>query len=244
MYWLRQQLVDDLLRRVVGVDRLHLGPVHHDVGDLQIAQVEHAAQHVGVVTRDGAFDLLQLDGAADLLVRGKDVRLVVELARRQLQKLADDEFDRHGDRIQDDDDDAHDRRDEERHAIGIGEGIRLRQHGGEDDDEKRHDGGGVGDADLADEHDSETRSQRGSQHIDERVADEDRADHLLRRLQEPVDQRRLGVPFLLERVHASARGGRQRRLGTIEESRQGDQHDDRQNDECANKRHGTGTVPR
>ena len=51
-----------------------------------------------------AFDLLQLDGAADLLVRGKDVRLVVELAGRQLQKLAHDVFNRHRDRIQDDDD--------------------------------------------------------------------------------------------------------------------------------------------
>ncbi len=85
--------------------------MHHDVGHLQIAQVEHAAQHVGVVAGDGTFLGLQLDRAADLLVRGEDVGLVVGRGRRELQKLPHDELDRHGDRLEDDDGGAHDRRD-------------------------------------------------------------------------------------------------------------------------------------
>ena len=67
--------------------------------DLQIAQIEHAAEHVGVAAGDRAFLGLQLDRAADLLVRRENVGRVVALARRQLQDLADDELDRRGERL-------------------------------------------------------------------------------------------------------------------------------------------------
>ena len=82
------------LRRIVGAEHLHLGAVDHDVGDLKVAQVEHAAEHVGVVTPDGALLRLQIDGAADLLVRGEDVGLVVLGRRREGQDPADDDLDR------------------------------------------------------------------------------------------------------------------------------------------------------
>ena len=49
------RVVENLWRRLVGVDRLHLRPMNHDVGDLQIAEVEHAAQHVGIAAGDRAF---------------------------------------------------------------------------------------------------------------------------------------------------------------------------------------------
>ena len=126
-------------------------------------------------------------------------------------------------------------RDDQRHAVGIGERVCLRQHGGEDDDEERHDGGGVGDADLADEQDGETRGKCRGQHVDQRVADEDRADHLLWPLQQLVHQRRTAIAFLLQRMHAGARSGGQRRLAAVEEGRQRDQHDDRQENERGNE---------
>ena len=65
----------------------------HDVDDLQIAQIEHAAEHVRVALAHRAFLLRQLDRAAQLLVAGEDVGGVVDLARRQLEELADDEGD-------------------------------------------------------------------------------------------------------------------------------------------------------
>ena len=95
--------------------------------------------------------------------------------------------------------------------------------------------GGVDDADFADEQDGETRRERRSQHVDQRVADEDGADHLLGPLQQLVHQRRAGVAFLLQRMHAGARGGGQRCLAAVEEGGQRDQHDDRQENKCGDE---------
>ena len=78
---------------IVDVDGLHLGAMDHDVEHLQAAQVEHAAEHRRIALGDRAADGLQLDGAADLLVRGQDIGGVVALGRRQLQEQAHDELD-------------------------------------------------------------------------------------------------------------------------------------------------------
>ena len=71
-------------------DRLHLRAMDHDVGNLQIAQVEHATEHVRIVARNRTFLGLQLDRATDLLVRRQDVRLVVLRSRRELEDRVDD----------------------------------------------------------------------------------------------------------------------------------------------------------
>ena len=212
--------------------------MHHDVGHLQVAQVEHAAQHVGIVTGDRALLGLQIDGAADLLARGENVGLVVGRGRRELQELAHDERDRHRDRIEDDDHRPHHRRDEKRDPVGIGECIGLGQHGREDDDEQRHDRRGVDDAHLSDEHDGEPRGERRRQNVDERVADQDRADHLLGLAQDFVDELGLGVAVLLERVHARARCRRQRGLAQVEEGGQRDERDDGSDDKGDLKSYG------
>ena len=53
--------LDDLLGRIVGADRDHLGAVDHHVGDGEIAQVEQAAEHVAVVLLDAALVVQQID---------------------------------------------------------------------------------------------------------------------------------------------------------------------------------------
>ena len=115
-----QDLVDHLLRRIVDVDGLHLGAMDHDVEHLQASQVEHAAEHRRIALGDGAADGLELDGAADLLVRGQDVGGIVALGRRELQDQAHDELDRRRERIEQHDHHPHDRRHEQRHAVGEG----------------------------------------------------------------------------------------------------------------------------
>ena len=105
--------IENLGRRIVGVDHFHLGAMNHDVGDLQIAQIEHAAEHLRVALGHGAFLGLQIDGAANFLMRRENVGLVVGFAGRQLQHLADDEFDGLREGRQDVDEAAHDRRHEQ-----------------------------------------------------------------------------------------------------------------------------------
>ena len=98
-------------------------------------KIEDAAKHFRIALGDRAFPGLKIDGAANFLVGCKNVRRVVGLAGRQLQDLADDEFDGLGERRQNVDETAHDRRNDQRDAIGIGERIGLRQHGGENHDQ-------------------------------------------------------------------------------------------------------------
>ena len=81
MYCELQNLVEDILRVAVDVERFHLGAMDHDVGDLEIAQIKHAAEHLRIVLQNGAFFRLKIDGAADLFMRGQDVGGVVLLAK-------------------------------------------------------------------------------------------------------------------------------------------------------------------
>ena len=64
--------VDDLARRIVGIEHDHVGAVDHDVGHGQLAQVEHAAEHVAVELLHVAVAMQQIDGAAQLLARRQD----------------------------------------------------------------------------------------------------------------------------------------------------------------------------
>ena len=121
---------------------------------------------------------------------------------------------------------AHDRRNKKRHAIGVGECVRLRQHGREDDDEDGHDTGRVDDADVAHELDGKARGERGGEHVDQRIAEQNGADHLLGRREQAVDELRLLVAVLLERMHAGARRGGQARLAYVEECGHRDQEHD------------------
>ena len=112
-----QNFIDDFGWFFIDVDRFHLGAVDHDVGHLQIAQIKHAAKHVGVALGEGAFLGLQIDRAADLFVRRQNIGRIVSAARRHAQQLPDDEFDRLGRGCQQRNHDAHDRRDSERDAV-------------------------------------------------------------------------------------------------------------------------------
>ena len=82
--------IDDLLRRIVGVDRHHLGAMDHDVGDFELAEAEDildvfglALLHLAVLGRHlhQSFDL---DIGQDFLLRGfPDAEQPQDRARRR-----------------------------------------------------------------------------------------------------------------------------------------------------------------
>ena len=84
--------------------------------------------------------------------------------------------------------------------------------------------GGVDDADITHQPNGKTGRQSGRQDIDERVAEKNCTDHLLGRAEQSINGGGADVAFLFERVHARARGGRERGLGAVEEGGQGNQH--------------------
>ena len=74
-----QRRVHDLLGGQIDVDRVHRGPVHHDVRDGELAKIEHAAEHVAVELHHAAFLVVQVDGASDFLVRREHVDIVADI---------------------------------------------------------------------------------------------------------------------------------------------------------------------
>ena len=78
----RERRATIVLRRIVGVHRDHLGAMEHDVGHGELAQVEHAAEHVEVVLLHPALVVQQIDGSAQFLVRGQDRHDPRRCARR------------------------------------------------------------------------------------------------------------------------------------------------------------------
>ena len=73
-----QDLVDHFLRRVVGMSMVCILVRWTMMSSTcRLSQVQHAAEHRRIALGDGAADGLELDGAADLLVRGEDVGGIV-----------------------------------------------------------------------------------------------------------------------------------------------------------------------
>ena len=68
----REHRAHHLVGRIGAVERHHLGAMKHDVGDFELAQVEHAADHVAVELLDAALAVEEVDRAAQLVVAGQD----------------------------------------------------------------------------------------------------------------------------------------------------------------------------
>ena len=214
----REHRIDDLVRRVGDVDRRHLGAVNHDVENLQFAEIEHAAEHLGIVAGDRAFLGLQLDGAADLLV-GEDIGVVVDAGWRKPQELAHDEFDGLGQRPHDLDEGPHGGAHRQRHVVRVRDRVGLRQDLGEDHDQRRDQHCRVGDADIAEQIDEQARGQGRREDVDEVVAEENRADHPLGCLHELVDHSSARIAFCSEGVHSGPRGNGEGGFRSREEGR-------------------------
>src|SRR5262245_6841927 len=63
-----QDLPEELSRRACGVEAAHLGTMDHHIEELELLEVENAAQHVEVDLAGGAAALMEIDGPAQLVV--------------------------------------------------------------------------------------------------------------------------------------------------------------------------------
>ena len=174
----------------------------HDIEHLQFAEVEHAAQHVGVAAFDRAALGLQLDGATDLVVGGQDVRCVIFRRRTELQKKPDDPLDGHREWRQQPNHAAHEWRDQQRRPVGPCQCIGFWENGCKNDDQQRHDGRRIDDTNIANQLHRQTCRECGRQHVDERVAEQNGTNHFLGAAHQSIDEPRLRVAVLLHRVHA------------------------------------------
>ena len=95
-------------------------------------------------------------------------------------------------------------------ANGVGFGEDL----GKDDHQCRHDQRGIGDAGIARELDQEVGGDRGGEHVEEVVAEQQRADQLFLVAQEPLRDSRTPTAAAGQLVDARGRGAGHRRFRT------------------------------
>ena len=179
--------IDNILGLIVGVERDHVGAVDHDVGDHQIAQIEHAAEHVTVERLHIAFAVQQVDGAAQLLARRQHLLILADRHADELEQPAHQRFDRHQQRAEQSDEPVHRPRHRERDAVGRVERRRFRQDLGEHDDQDRHDERGVDHADIAKQGQQKVGRQHRGCDVDRIVAEQQRAEQPLALLEQAVD---------------------------------------------------------
>ena len=208
-----QHRVHDLVSLKLGVDGVHVDPVHHDVGDSKLAEIEYTAQHVAVELHHTTFLVMQFDSAAQLVVSGQDVGIVAHPGAEQAQHMADQQLHGIGHRRKHGHDETQDGRDCERQALRIDDGVSLRQHFREHDDKNGHHESGVNDPGFAEELEKEAGGERGRGDVDQVVAEQECADQLLPGEQEMVHDASALVAVLLKRMHAGARSRGHSRLG-------------------------------
>jgi hypothetical protein len=88
-----QDFGDDVRRFLVPVDGAHIGAVDHDVGDLELSEVEQAAEAVALFLDHRALLVQHLDGAADFLMRAQHRGIVGEVDAEDLQNAPDNGVD-------------------------------------------------------------------------------------------------------------------------------------------------------
>src|SRR5579883_2571810 len=172
----RQHLPHQLLRRQVGIDGDHFGAMNHDVGDLQLAQVEQPAEHVAVHLLHLAFAVQQIDRAAQPLDRRQDRLVGADLDAQGAHQDAHHDLDhgeqgsQHGDR------ETHRTRHPQSEPVGRVERHGLGQHLREDHHHRSHARGRIEHADFAEPRREDAGGKRRCADIGDVVAEQKRAD--------------------------------------------------------------------
>ena len=144
-----QHLAHQILRRQVGIDHHHFGAMDHHVGDLKLAQVQQAAEHVAILLFDLALVMKQIDRAAQTLGWRQDRLVGPDPDPQNTHQHADNRLDQREQRPQHVHHQFHRTGNQQRHPIRRIDGDGLRQHLGEDHHQHRHHAGGVEHTDLA-----------------------------------------------------------------------------------------------
>src|SRR5690606_15806436 len=222
----RQDLAHELGGRQVAVDHLDLAAMGGDLPDLNVAEVENAAQHALLFARLGVGPLVQLDRAAQLVFADDEAAVRVDAGADELQCADRDELHRDGDRGQRDDHGADQGHDRERYLVRPIDRVGLGRHLRQDQDQHRHDHGGVDDARVAEDLDQHAGGERGCADVHRVVADQERSDQILLAGEQLVDGGGAVIALALQLVHAGAGDGGQGGFRTGEERGQDHQQGD------------------
>ena len=215
-----EHLAHQLFCRKVRIDHHHFGAMNHDVGDVEIFQVEQAAEHVAILLLDTAFMMHQIDRTAQPLGRRQQILMRANRNAQQLHQEPHHHVDHGEKRAQDQQHPLHRPRDQKRDTVRCIDRHRLRQHLGEDDDQRRHHAGRIQHADLAEPCREHAGCERRRANVGEVIADQKRTDHALAMLKQPRDDAGLTAALHFQPHHA--RAGRTGQRGFARREKGGD----------------------
>ncbi len=205
------------VRREVGVQPYHRAAMHHDIRDLQFAQIEHAGDHIAMLAPDGAFFVMQIHRAANFFV-GVDKLIAFLLPDAdKAQHAPNHPLHRAHDRRQYADDQAHGLGDGESEAVCASDRQRFGQNLGEHQDENGHHDRGDGNRALAKLGLQHPCREGGGENVEEGVGQQNGADNTLAIADKEIHIAGRARTFLLQLMHACAGNGGQRGFGAGEE---------------------------
>ena len=170
-----EHLCHKCLDRQGDVEREHLHAMHHHIGHLEIAQVQNAAQHVGIVLDHVAFGLQIIHRAAQL-VMARARLFGMGIDAQQAQQARHQPLHRQGHRRKHQHDDADHRGHGQRETVGPQQRQRLGHDLGKHHHRRRHGQRRIDDPGFPEDLDQQARRQGGGEDIDHIIAQQDGAD--------------------------------------------------------------------
>ena len=113
-----QHRAHDLGGRQARIDGAHARAVDHHILHRQFVEPQQAAEHVAMAALDAALLVQQIDGAAQLLLRGQHGAMLARTQTDEPQHPAHDSVDGDHDRRHGVDEDRGGARHDQRHAVG------------------------------------------------------------------------------------------------------------------------------
>ena len=134
-------LAHELVGRQVGVDEPHFGAMNHHIRHRDLGQLQKAAEHIALVSLDFPFAVKNVDRSHQLLMAGNSRIQIDKRDAAQTQDAAHQRLDCADDRSENGHEEQHERRDQQRNAVRIGDRDRLRHHLAKNDNQRGHDYG-------------------------------------------------------------------------------------------------------
>ena len=212
---------DDIARWQIRIDRSHMGPVHHHVGDGEFPQIQDTADHVAMFAFDAALLVMKRKGTSDLFMRRLGGFFFARLDPEQEQYAPHQPLHRRHDREQHTHHQAQRGRNRERETIRPRDGECLGQDFGKHQDCHGHHRRGDRNGARSHPRLQKLRRQGGGQDIDEGVAQKQGADQFLAIRDQAVNVARRPAAIFFQLMHPAPADRRERGLRTRKEGGDG-----------------------
>jgi len=144
--------------------------VDHGIQHLEILKIENAAHHIAVIGDESTFLVVQINGAAQFVMGGKDVVHIGHVDAKNAEHILHDVFHSNHNWAEHWHQHAHNGSNGKGNPLRIGDGIGLGHDFAKDQDKHGHGHGGHDSAAVTEGFEENRRGKGGSRNIDDIVA--------------------------------------------------------------------------